>query len=43
MGSRGARCLAQALLSNCSLSEISWDRNDTPLRGFQEVAAALQQ
>ena len=43
MGLRGARSLAKALLSNCSLSEVSWDHNETPLRGFQEVAAAMQQ
>lgn len=43
MGSQGARGLAKALLCNCSLSEVSWDRNDTPLRGFQEVTAAMEQ
>ena len=43
MGGRGARSLARTLLSNCSLTEIRWDHNDTSLRGFQEVAAAMQQ
>jgi len=43
MGHRGAAMLAKALLCNCRLSKLEWDHNDTPLRGFQEVTAAMKQ
>ena len=43
MGQRGASALAKALLSNCSLTEVLWDHNEMTARGFQEIAAALEQ
>ncbi|XP_013394965.1 F-actin-uncapping protein LRRC16A-like [Lingula anatina] len=42
MGDFGARMLAKALQINTKLTALVWDKNNTTVQGFEDIAAALQ-
>ncbi|CAG12818.1 unnamed protein product, partial [Tetraodon nigroviridis] len=41
-GDTGARILARALRSNTRLKSLSWDRNNITVKGYQDLANALE-
>ena len=41
MGDLGARMLSKALLINTKLHTVIWDKNNTTVLGFEDVASAL--